>query len=327
MHPAAWWVWAAGVVALAGRTPSPAVLGLLGVATVVLAGLGRRPGAPAFSGYLLLGIGIVAARVVFHVLVGVKTPGGVVLLDLPSWRPPWAPGVELLGPVTAAGLARAALGGLALAVMVLAVGAAATASSPSRLLRSVPAALHHLATAAAIAVAVAPSLVRAAGAARRARRLRGLPDRGPRALAETALPVLADALDRAVDLAASMDVRGYARRGGRAPRWALPLLVGALLAAAVGLYGLLTGDPAYAVPAMAAAAGLATAGGVLAGRGSPRTRYRPDPWRGREWLAAGAGAVALVGAVAGAPPALLAAVVVLGLGALIPPALPAEVSA
>lgn len=327
MHPAAWWVWAAGVVALAGRTQSPAVLGVLGAATLVLAGLGRRPGAPAFSGYLLLGLGIVVARVVFHVLVGVKTPGGVVLVSLPSWRPPWAPSVELLGPVTSTGLARAALGGLALAVMVLAVGAAATASSPSRLLRSVPAALHHLATAAAIAVAVAPSLVRAAGAARRARRLRGLPDRGPRALAETALPVLADALDRAVDLAASMDVRGYARRAGDRSRWALPALVGALLAAALGLYGLLTGDPAYAVPAMGAAIGLGAAGGLLAGRGARRTRYRPDPWRGREWLAAGAGALTLVGAVAGAPPGVLAGVAALGLAALVPPALPAEVAA
>lgn len=327
MHPAAWWVWAAGVVALAGRTTSPAVLGLLGVATLVLAGLGRRPGAPPFAGYLVLGLGIVVVRVVFYVLVGLKAPDGPVLVDLPSWQPPWAPGVELLGPVTAAGLARAALGGLALAVMVLAVGAAATASSPSRLLRSVPPALHHLATAAAIAVAVAPSLVRASGAARRARRLRGLPDRGPRALAETALPVLADALDRAVDLAASMDVRGYARRSGRADPRALPALVASLLAAAVGLYGLLTGDPAYAVPALAAAVGLGMLGGLLAARGAGRTRYRPDPWRGREWLAAGTGAVTLVGAVAGAPPVALVAIAVAGLGALAPPALPAEVPA
>lgn len=326
MHPAAWWVWAAGVVALAGRSTAPAVLGLLVIATLVLAAVGRRPGAPPFSGYLLLGLGIVVVRVLFYVLVGLKALDGPVLVDLPSWRPAWAPGVELLGPVTGAGLARAALAGLALAVMVLAVGAAATASSPSRLLRSVPPALHHLATAAAIAVAVAPSLVRAAGAARRARRLRGLPDRGPRALAETALPVLADALDRAVDLAASMDVRGYARRTGRSDVRVLPVLVAALLASAVGLYGLLTGDPAYAVPALAAAVALGTTGGVLAGRGARRTRYRPDPWRGREWLAAGAGAVALVGAVAGVPPILLAAVAVAGLTALVPAPLPVEVS-
>ena len=326
MHPAAWWVWAAGVVVLAGRTHAPGALAALAVAAAVLAAVGRRREAPSFAGYVALAVGIVAARLVFHVLVGIKAPTGRVLADLPSWRPAWAPGVQLLGPVTTTGLGGAAAQGLALAVMVLAVGAAATASSPARLLRSLPAALHHLATAAVIAVGVAPSLVAAVGAARRARRLRGLTARGPRAIAQTAVPVLADALDRALDLAASMEVRGYARRTGPGDRRAGPALAGAVLAAAVGTYGLLAGAPAYAVPGLSLGMALAVTGATLAARGHGRTRYRTDPWGHREWYATGAGALAGVAAVAGLP-LVATGIAVLGLLALRPDRLPTEVAA
>jgi energy-coupling factor transport system permease protein len=326
VHPAAWWVWAAGVVVLAGRTGDPVVLGVLAVAALGLAVLGRRREAPPFTGYLALGVGIVVVRVVFHVLVGIK-PGGRVLLDLPVWHLAWAPGVVLLGPVTTTGLAGAALGGLRLAVMVLAIGAVATASAPARLLRALPAALHHVATALVIALGVAPSLARAVGAARRARRLRGLPSRGPRALAQSALPVLADALDRALDLAASMDARGYARLHTGHDRRVAPVLLAALLATVVGTYGLLTGALGYALPSLGGGVLLAVLGGALAGGRSRRTHYRHDPWAGRDWLVAGSGAVVVVGAVAGLPAPLLAGAVTLGLGALVRVPDPAEVVA
>jgi energy-coupling factor transport system permease protein len=326
VHPAAWWVWAAGVVVLAGRTGDPVVLGVLAVSALGLAVLGRRRAAAPFTGYLLLGVGIVVVRVVFHVLVGIK-PGGRVLLDLPVWHLAWAPGVDVLGPVTTTGLAGAALGGLRLAVMVLAIGAVATASAPARLLRALPAALHHVATALVIALGVAPSLARAVGSARRARRLRGLPSRGPRALAQSALPVLADALDRALDLAASMDARGYARLHGAHDRRVAPMLIAALLATVLGTYGLLTGALAYAVPSLAGGVLLAVLGGAMAGGRSRRTRYRSDPWTVREWLVTGSGAVVVVGAAVGLPAPLLAGVAVLGLAALVRLPEPAEVVA
>ena len=65
-----------------------------------------------------------------------------------------------------------------------------------------------------------------------------------RALRSIAIPVLADALDRSLLLAAAMDSRGYGRSGA-APRSARRVTAGLMLAGLIGLcagcYGLLDG--------------------------------------------------------------------------------------
>lgn len=318
MHPAAWWAWAAGVIALAGASNAPVVLALLAAVTLTVLLVARRRGGPLVGGYLLLAAGVVVVRVVFHVLVGL--PGaGPVLVHLPGWRVSWGPGVVILGSLTWGGLRGALLGGLQLAVMILAAGAAATAAPPTRLLGVLPAALHHVATAVVIAVGVLPSLAASAASVRRARRLRGLPDRGVRAVAQTALPVLADALDRSLTLAASMDVRGFARLHGPADRRVVPLLVASLVAGGLGLYGLLGGLGGLAAGGLGAAAVLGALGARVAGRRTARTRYSAEPWRAPEWALCGVGAVAAVGAYLGAPALALAAVACLGALALAVP--------
>ena len=50
---------------------------------------------------------------------------------------------------------------------------------------------------------------------------------------------------------------------------------------------------------------MAVLGLRAAGRRSPRTAYRPDPWRGPEWLTAGSGALVAVAFLAWSPTALL----------------------
>jgi len=102
------------------------------------------------------------------------------------------------------------------------------------------------------------------------------------------VPVLEGALTRSVQLAASMDARGYGRRAGktRAARAGIAATFGGLLAICVGTYGLLdAGAPAVlGFPTMAAGA-LLLSGAILAGsKRSGRTRYRPDVWRWPEWV-------------------------------------------
>ena len=297
VHPLAWWAWALGLAVAVTRTTEPLVIGPLLAATVLVVVVRRddSPWARAFGAYLVLGAVIVVIRVVFYVLVGLKT-GGPVLLDLPSVPlPAWAVGVNLLGPVHLAGLLAAASGGLRLAALMICFGAANALANPKRALRCLPASLHHLGTAVVIAVTVTPQLVTSVVRVRRAQRLRGQDARGLRGLLVCALPVLADALDRSLSLAASMDSRGYARSTpGRSDSRITAALLVALLAAAMGTYGLLdaTAPGWLGLPLLAAGALVAVAGSVLAGRRVLRTRYRPDPWGVPETVIAASGVLA-----------------------------------
>ncbi|KAE8762159.1 CbiQ family ECF transporter T component [Georgenia thermotolerans] len=313
VHPLAWWAWALGLAVAVSRTTHPLVLALLLAAVVLVVAACRddSPWARAFPGYLVLGAVIIAVRVVFYVLVGVDGAGPVVL-ELPTIAlPGWVRGIELLGPVHAWGLLEAAVGGLRLAALVVCFGAANALANPKRALRCLPASLHHLGTAVVVAVTVTPQLVAAVARVRRAQRLRGLTGRGPRAAAARLVPVLQDALDHALALAASMDSRGYARAatpGGQ--RGVGAALLVALGAAALGTYGLL--DAAAPRPLtlalLALAAAVAVAASVVAGRRVRRTRYRPDPWQARESVIAAGGAAAglAVALAAAADPAALA---------------------
>lgn len=312
MHPLAWWTWALGLAVATTRTTNPVVVGLVlsAVVLVVVACGEDAPWTRAFRGYLLLGGCIVVLRLLFHVVLGIKAPGPV-LLDLPRVSlPEWAVSVELLGPVTLTGVLGALYQGLRLATLVVCFGAANALANPRRALRTLPAALHQIGTAVVIAMTVTPALVSAADGVRRAQRLRGHDARGLRSLLRTAVPVLADALDRALALAASMDSRGYARAlPGSSDRRVTALLLASLVAAALGTYGLLDGtSPGWlGGPVLAVGAVCAAVGGTLAGRQVRRTRYRPDTWGTRESVVAGCGvlaAVLLVAATATDPSAL-----------------------
>jgi energy-coupling factor transport system permease protein len=201
-----------------------------------------------------------------------------------------------------AGLLAAIYGGLRLAALIVVFGAANTLANPKRALRCLPASLHHLGTAVVIAVTVTPQLAAAVGRVRRAQRLRGLQTRGPRAAAARLLPVLQDALDHALALAASMDSRGYARTTtpGGDRRVGVALVVG-LLATVLGTYGLLDGaTPDWTGPTLlAVGAAVAVLASALAGRRVRRTRYRPDPWRAEEWVVTGCGVLAALCVIAG----------------------------
>jgi energy-coupling factor transport system permease protein len=138
-------------------------------------------------------------------------------------------------------------------------------------------------------------LIESAQRVRRARRLRGGGGReGLRMLHTVALPVLQDALERSLRLAAAMDSRGYGRRAGvsaSARRTTAALLIGGLMALCFGAYGLLdgTGSAALGLPALAVGAALCCAGLAVGSRRVQVSNYRPDPWRAPEWLVAGCG--------------------------------------
>jgi energy-coupling factor transport system permease protein len=333
LHPGAWWIWALGLATAASRTTNPVLLALIiaAAAFVVARRRGDAPWAVAFRLYLWLGALIVVSRLVFRVVFG-GGGGTHVLFTLPSVPlPEFAAGIRLFGPVAAEELLSGLYDGLRLAAMVVCLGAANALANPKRLLKLVPAALYEAGTAIVVALSVAPQLAESVLRVRRARRLRGGAGTGVRALRAILLPVLADALDRSLTLAAAMDSRGYARAGTTPRRVRLgagALVVAGLVGVCVGVYGLLdaTTPRALGTPVLLGGGAVAVTGMVLGGRrvsatgdrvtaGSApphpltigRTRYRPDRWGRAETVTAlcGVGTGALLFATASLDPANL----------------------
>lgn len=304
-HPGAWWVWALGLATAASRTTNPLLLALI-IAVAGWVVSRRRPDAPwarSYAVFLRLGLLVIAIRVAFTVVLG-SGAGTHVLLTLPEVPlPSWAAGVSLGGPLTLEELLVAVYAGAVLATMLACIGAANSLASPARLLTSVPAALYEVGVAVVVAMTFAPQLVADVSRVRTARRLRGRPDRGLGALAGSVMPVLEGALERAVDLAAAMDSRGYGRTGpvSRASRLtSVSLLLVGLVGVCVGVYSLLDGGTPGSVglPLLVLGAAAATVGMLVAGRRSIRTRYRPDPWALPEWLVSVSGLVPAVVVIA-----------------------------
>ena len=323
LHPAAWWVWGAGLAIAASRTTNPFLL----VLVVAVAGwvvLERREvgSSNAFAPFLLVGMFAVALRVVMVALLGGGVTGSTVLVRLPQLPlPAWSGGLRLGGPVTAEGILAAAYDGLRLAAMLACLGATNALASPRRLLRYVPATLYEVGTAVVVALTFAPQMVEDARRVRLARRLRGHSGRGVREIARLAVPVLVGALERSLHLAASMESRGYGRavrRTQTSARLGGALTVLGLFGVVLGLYGMLdaTSPVALGLPTLVAGAVCAAAALLVGARRDPRTRYRRDPWSMPETL------VALSGVV---PAGVLIAASIQGWGGVAPQQVPAVV--
>lgn len=307
LHPGAWWLWALGLAVAASRTTNPLLLCLLIAAAAVVV-RARRPDAPwarSFSLFLRLGVVIVVVRVAVQVLFGAEI-GSTLLLPLPGLAlPSWLAGVRLGGDLTLESFLMALYDGIRLATIIICVGAANSLASPTRLLKSVPAALYEFGVSVVVALTFTPQLVTDVDRLRATRRLRGRETSGPRAIAAAAVPVLEGALERSVTLAAAMDSRGYGRRGTVSVtrrRLASALLLSGLIAACIGTYGLLAADASVllGLPLLATGAVAAVAAIALAARTSVRSRYRPDPWRTPEWLVAASGLLCATAFVAAA---------------------------
>jgi energy-coupling factor transport system permease protein len=313
LHPAAWWLWALCLAYAAMHTSNPLLLlEIAAVAGVVVAARrGQAPWGTAYGLLLKLGAVTVVVTMVLQLLIGVRTPGHV-LLRLPSVPlPSWLNGLSLGGPITGEALLNAFTAGLRLAVLVACFGAANALAHPARLVRILPAALYEVGVAIVVAMTFVPQLAESLVRVRAAQRLRGRPVTGVRGLRGLAVPVLEEALERAIGLAASMDSRGYGRRADRSPlarRVSAAALLLGLGGALAGTYQVIGGarDHGVGVALLVAGPVVALLGGLLAGRRGTRSRYRPDPWSWPESLVVGCGIVALLAfqfAAAGSPAA------------------------
>ncbi|MGV1009886.1 MAG: energy-coupling factor transporter transmembrane component T [Dermatophilaceae bacterium] len=305
LHPVAWWVWGLGLATAAAHTTNPLLLGLvLAVAAWVVTERREVGARNTFRPFLFIGLVAIALRVALTVILGNGVPGQIVLLRLPQVAlPDIFAGVRLGGVVTLESVVAAALDGLRLAATLACVGAANALASPRRLLRYAPATLYDVGTAVVVALTYAPQMAEHAVRVRSARRLRGHDGSGLRELGRLAVPVLEGSLDRSLELAASMEARGYGRvpvRAGRARALGSILALLGATGVLAGLYGVLSPSTGgwLGLPILAFGLALAGASLVLGARTDVRTAYRRDLWRGPEWVVCLLGALAAVALVA-----------------------------
>jgi energy-coupling factor transport system permease protein len=193
------------------------------------------------------------------------------------------------------------MGGLKLALVLMAFGAANAIASPRELLRSLPGVFNEIAVAVSVGLCFLPELIGAVQRVRSARKLRGRPTKGIAGIRGIAVPVLEEALEHSMDLALSMGARGFGRVATTTTR-RRSLLCG--IAAAIGVsgiimgtYGWLSAGNSVPFPSVLSIGGavLLSVGVFASGRRSVRTRYRPVPFGWHSMVCAISGWISVVG--------------------------------
>ncbi len=286
IHAGAWWLWAVGIALGALASSNPMLLLALCSLSVVVATLrGRRgAGTSSIASFIKIAGFVIVVRVVIQILFGQRSPGHSLFTTPSLHLPTWLAGVSLGGPVTAEALLTALQGGLRLAAILLAFGAANTLASPRDLLRSLPGVFHEVAVAITVALCFTPELMASVRRLHDARKLRGRPTRGFAGMRGILVPALEDALESATSLAASMGSRGFGRSVGHAttPRLNRGFVVSGVLIVLLGGYGLLSVDSTVPAPIGVSILGLGLigAGVIRSHRRAARTRYRRTPFTG-----------------------------------------------
>ena len=211
LHPLTWWIWAIGLAIAVIRFDSTIfTLCCVGVVSVVV--FFNRDDAPwgnSFNWTLKLAAWILFIRTVIGVVIGVPIPGTtlftVPILPLPSWMP----GIRIGGAVTLERLSSALGEGITICAIIVIFGAATSLTSPHKLLRVLPIYIYEFGVSVVIATSVLPQLVSSVARIRQAQRLRGQTVKGFKSWKRVAIPLLEEALAKSLDLAASMDSRGY----------------------------------------------------------------------------------------------------------------------
>lgn len=296
LHPATWWLLGLcfATVASLGDTH---LIELAVIAAAILVILGLREDAPwsrSVRFYIGLGAFVLLVRVAFRILFNSSNPSDASAFRLPSFD---LGGIRLLGDVSWHSLEISSLDGLRLAAIIIAIGMANSLANPKRLLKSTPGALYEIATAMTVAINLAPQLVESLQRVRRARALRGR-SKGIKTLAGLVIPVLEDTLDQSLALAASMDARGFGRRGKLTRVQSLTsraLALGGLVMLVIASYLLLaTADQLVFATGILALGLFAIAWNIrLASKRNLRTRFRRTALGAKDYFVTALGLTAV----------------------------------
>lgn len=240
--------WSATCIFIVLTTTNPAYKAAVLVAALIAlaAGVGLR----RLRG-VLIGVSLIATFAVALNFVSAHL-GATVLFALPDQIP------ALGGPYTLEALAFGATGGLTVTAAILAAAPFSMLLASHEVMDALPAALSRTGAAIAASLNLVPAVVSSFVQVTEAQRLRGWRPRGPRSWSEIVVPVVLTSVEGSIQLAESMEARGF----GSGPRTAIKparlvrsdwLLIGAS-AAALAIFGISQGAgwaaPWYAYPTL-----------------------------------------------------------------------------
>ena len=282
LHTWAWvaWLIAAAVSAFTIRNPLYLIL-LLGVAWILYTTLGRTtPMGSSWGSFVKLGAFLFALAIPFNALS--IHIGQIVLFRIPENWP------IVGGSIPLEAIIAGAVSGLALLAILVVFAAFNAVVDHYQLLRATPSFLFQAGVVISIAITFVPQMVLSAREIRQAQRIRGHRFRGLRDLLPLVLPLLANSLERSIQLAETMEARGFGSAVSLPSRRRALLSQLGLLAALVGV---LVGLSLLAFYQQGRFwAWLLVAIGVIgllalfasSGRQVRRTRYRRPAWHARD---------------------------------------------
>jgi energy-coupling factor transport system permease protein len=297
-HTWSWvaWLIAAAFPAFTLRNPLYLAL-VLGAAWIVYRALGRTtPIGSSWGSLVKVGLLLFALTIPFNALS--IHMGQIVLFSLPDGWP------ILGGPITLEAVIAGAVNGLALFTILVVFASFNAVVDHYQLLRATPAFLFQAGVIVSIAVTFVPQMVLSAKEIRQAQRIRGHRFRGIRDLLPLVIPLLANGLERAIQLAETMEARGF---GSAVDPLSHRKTLVAQMGTLAGLLALLAGLSVIAFFPAGRVWGWTLAvlgiGGMLVvfrhqGHRVRRTRYRRPRWRARDTAVVAASGVAFAIVVA-----------------------------
>ena len=281
-HTLSWVIWliAAAVPAFALRNPFYLAL-LLGAAWIIYTTLGRStPIGSSWGSFVKLGIFLFALAIPFNALS--VHIGQIVLFRLPESWP------IIGGVITLEAIIAGAVSGLTLLAILVVFAAFNAVVDHYQLLRATPSFLFQAGVIISIAITFVPQMVLSAREIRQAQRIRGHRFRGLRDLLPLIIPLLANSLERSIQLAETMEARGFSTAVNPPSRRHAILSQAGLLAALVAVLAGLALLAFY--PQGRVWNWLLLGAGILGmvaffgfhGRQVRRTRYRRPAWHARD---------------------------------------------
>ena len=217
-HTVAWLIWALSAAISAFLVHNPFYLAIIALAAwLVYLTAGQGSGlAQSWRGLLKLGALVWLLTIPFN--AAMVHLGTHVLFRLPVGWP------LVGGNITLEAVVYGAVSGLRLWVLLLVFAAFNISVDASQLLRLTPAFLYQAGVVTSIALTFMPRMLTSAQEIREAQQIRGHRFRGWRDLLPLIMPLLTTSLERAIQLAESMESRGF---GGGRPGDATGVPVGA----------------------------------------------------------------------------------------------------